>query len=87
VALALGDFAVFALGEIDLGQSNTYNMVDVIDNIRTDTITGGAFDNFDGIATVNQSAGSLNNQANVIDIAVSGSKINVSLNPGGGGLP
>jgi hypothetical protein len=84
VALALGDFAVFALGEIDLGQTNTWNLVDVIDLIRTDTITGASFDNFDGIAMVNQSAGSLNNQANLIDIAVSGSTVEVVLNPGAG---
>jgi hypothetical protein len=85
VALALGDFAVFALGEIDLGQTNTYNRVEVIELTRTDIITD-SFNGFDGIVTVNQSAGAMNNQANLIDIAVSGSKISVNLNPGDGGL-
>jgi hypothetical protein len=68
-AIALGDFTVFALGEIDLGQWNTNNFVDVIDNVRTDTIAGGAFSAFSGIVKVNQAAGSMNNQANVLDIA------------------
>jgi hypothetical protein len=68
-AIALGDFTVFALGEIDLGQFNTDNYVDVVDQLRSDTITGGAFAGFSGIVKVNQSAGSMNNQANMLDIA------------------
>jgi hypothetical protein len=69
-AIALADFATFALGEIDLGQFNTWNLVDVIDTIRTDTITN-SFNGFDGIVMVNQSAGAINNQANKIDIGAS----------------
>ena len=70
LAVALGDHVVHALGELDLGQFNTFNEVDVIDQVRTDTIAGGAFNGFSGVAMVNQSSGSINNQANVVDIAV-----------------
>ena len=69
LAAALGDSVVHALGEADLGQFNTYNNVDVIDQVRTDTISN-AFNGFTGVAMVNQSSGSINNQANVVDIAV-----------------
>jgi hypothetical protein len=68
-AIALGEFTVFALGEIDLGQFNTWNWVNVKDQIRSDIIAGGAFAGFAGIVKVNQSAGSMNNQANLVDIA------------------
>lgn len=70
LAIAIGDEAVYALGEADLGQFNTRNLVDVIDQVRTDEISGGSFDGFAGVAMVNQSSGSVNNQANVVDIAV-----------------
>jgi hypothetical protein len=70
LAVALGDRVVHALGEADLGQYNTFNEVDVTDQVRTDTISGGSFSNFSGVAMVNQSSGSINNQANVVDIAV-----------------
>jgi hypothetical protein len=70
LAIAVGDPAVYALGEADLGQFNTYNYVDTIDQIRTDTIDGGSFDGFAGVAMVNQSSGSVNNQANIVDIAI-----------------
>jgi hypothetical protein len=68
-SIALGDPTVFALGEIDLGQFNTFNYVNVDLQTRSDTIAGGAFANFDGIVKINQSAGSMNNQANLVDIA------------------
>ena len=71
VAIAIGDPAVYALGEADLGQFNTFNKVDVIDQTRSDTIQNGTLKNFAGIAQINQSAGSVNNQANVVDIAIS----------------
>lgn len=70
LAVALGDHVVHALGEADLGQYNTFNQVDVTDQVRTDTISGGSFANFQGVAMVNQSSGSINNQANVVDLAV-----------------
>lgn len=85
VAIALGDFAVFALGEIDLGQVNAYNLVDVIDTVRTDTIDGGSFDGFSGIAQVSQSSGSVNNQSNLVDIAISTSFDLPFTNGNGGG--
>lgn len=70
IAIAVGTDAVYALGEADLGQYNTANLADVTDQTRTDTIAG-SFGNFAGIASVNQAAGALNNQANVVDVAVS----------------
>jgi hypothetical protein len=69
MAVALADDAVFALGEADLGQFNTFNLIDVVDQVRTDTVAGGAFAGFSGVAMVNQSSGAVNNQANVLDIA------------------
>ncbi|MCL4684452.1 hypothetical protein KJ059_06820 [Myxococcota bacterium] len=69
LSIAVAEPAVYALGESNLGQFNTYNTVDVIDQLRTDQITGGSFDGFAGVAMVNQSSGSINNQANVVDIA------------------
>jgi len=70
LAVALGDHVVHALGEADLGQFNSFNEVNVIDQVRTDTISGDSFSGFSGVAMVNQSSGSINNQANVVDIAV-----------------
>lgn len=70
IAIALGDFATFALGELDLGQFNTWNLVNVNAAQRFDAITA-SFNGFSGVAMVNQSAGAINNQANVVDIAVS----------------
>lgn len=81
-AIALADFATFALGEIDLGQFNTWNLVDVVDSVRTDSITN-SFNGFDGIVMVNQSAGSINNQANKIDIGVSLGALDSLPGPGG----
>lgn len=78
LSIAVADPAVYALGEANLGQFNTYNTVDVIDQLRTDQITGGSFDGFAGVAMVNQSAGSINNQANVVDIATT-NEISVSV--------
>ncbi len=69
LSIAVADPAVYALGEANLGQFNTYNLVDVIDMVRVDSIAGGSFDGFAGVAMVNQSSGSINNQANVVDIA------------------
>lgn len=80
LSIAVADPAVYALGEANLGQFNTYNTVDVIDQLRTDQITGGSFDGFAGVAMVNQSSGSINNQANVVDIATTNEiAVNVQL--------
>jgi len=70
LSIALADRASYALGEADLGQFNTWNVVNVTNVTRTDTISG-SFGGFSGVAMVNQSAGAINNQANVLDIAVS----------------
>jgi hypothetical protein len=70
LAISLGDHVVHALGELDLGQFNTWNQAENFAQVRTDTIAGGAFNGFSGVAMVNQSSGSINNQANVVDIAV-----------------
>jgi hypothetical protein len=68
-AIAVGRFAVYALGEADLGQFNTGGFVNVAFQTRSDTISG-SFGAASGIVQVNQSAGSLNNQANVVQVAV-----------------
>jgi hypothetical protein len=70
VAIALGDFAVYALGEANLGQFNTFNNANTVGGTRLDTVTA-SFSGFTGIAAVNQSAGVINNQANLVDVAVS----------------
>jgi len=69
VAIAVGSQVVYALGEADLGQFNTGNYANVTDQTRSDSITA-SFNNASGIVQVNQSAGSLNNQANVVQVAV-----------------
>jgi len=78
LSIAVAEPAVYALGEANLGQFNTFNTVDVIDQVRTDSISGGSFDGFAGVAMVNQSSGSINNQANVVDIATT-NEISVSV--------
>jgi hypothetical protein len=70
LAIAVGEPAVYALGEVDLGQFNTNQSVEATDQIRSDTIEGGSFNGFAGVAMVNQSSGSMNNQANAVTIAV-----------------
>jgi len=70
VAIAVATTVVYALGEADLGQFNTGNWANVQDQNRSDSITG-SFGAASGIVQVNQSSGSLNNQANVVQVAVS----------------
>jgi hypothetical protein len=69
LAIALGDDSRFAVGEADLGQFNAYNFAKANVLTRADTIQGGAFAGFSGVAMVNQAAGIANNQANQVDIA------------------
>jgi hypothetical protein len=71
VGIALGDFAVFSLGETDLGQFNTYNSANILAGLSNFDTISGSFNEFNGVAAVNQSAGALNNQANAVSIAVS----------------
>jgi hypothetical protein len=70
LAIAVGEPAVYALGEADLGQFNTFQSVEASDDFRSDTIASGTLSGFAGVAMVNQSSGSMNNQANAVDIAV-----------------
>ena len=69
VAVAIGDQSIYALAESDLGQFNTKNYVDVVDQIRTDSVSS-SFGGATGVFSVNQASGSFNNQANVVSIAV-----------------
>ena len=68
VALAVADNAWVALAEADLGQFNAFNWVREVGTVKSDTITGSINGNI-GIVGVNQSAGNMNNQANVVSIA------------------
>lgn len=68
VAIALGDRSSFALGDLELGQFNQQNLVDVSDQIRVDLIAGGAFSGFAGVVQINQASGAVNNQANLLDV-------------------
>ncbi len=58
-----------ALAESDLGQFNTANTVLETNVTKTATITGSVNNNT-GVVGVNQSAGNMANQANVVSIAV-----------------
>ena len=69
LAMSIADNAIISLGETDLGQENTFNDVESDLVNRTDTINTMAFNGYDGVAMVNQSSGSTNNQANAVNIA------------------
>jgi hypothetical protein len=68
VALALGMTPIASLSEADLGQSITAGVVTETDSITQDQIAGLAFNMAAGVISVNQAAGSGNNQANTISI-------------------
>ncbi len=68
VALAVGDGVAVAMSEADLGQLNAYSIVREIGTLKSDTITGSINEN-SGIVGVNQSAGNMNNQANIVSIS------------------
>ncbi len=68
VAMAIGDGVAVAMSEADLGQLNAWNIVREIGTLKTDTITGSVNNN-SGIVGVNQSAGNMNNQANIVSIS------------------
>jgi hypothetical protein len=68
VALAVTGTTFVAMSEADLGQKNAYNGSFGFGTARLDTICHSI--NFNkGIVGVNQSAGSMNNQANTVSIA------------------
>lgn len=68
VAAAVGLGAVFALSEADLGQETSHNHVDELSTVKHATITGSINGN-SGIVNVNQSAGNMNNQGNVVSVS------------------
>jgi hypothetical protein len=57
-----------ALAEADLGQATANNDVTEINSVKLDLILNSVNDNH-GITNVNQSAGNMNNQANVVSLA------------------
>jgi hypothetical protein len=73
VAIALGDFGVFALDEVNAGQFNNFNFAQTRALKRTNTIND-SFNNYDGITATIQNNGSNTNNANVSAIAASTQK-------------
>jgi hypothetical protein len=82
VAAAIGEGAVVALSDADLGQLNSGNHVDELETVKTATINGSINGNT-GVVNVNQSTGNMNNQGNVVSIAAitSGAFINTNSAP------
>ncbi|RLA87145.1 MAG: hypothetical protein DRG40_01090, partial [Deltaproteobacteria bacterium] len=70
IVFAVASEALVALAEADLGQTNASNTVREIGTVRFDVIDDSVNGNR-GIVNVNQSAGNMNNQANVISISAS----------------
>ncbi len=81
LAVAVGLNAFVALSEADLGQSNTGNTVDEIATVKLDRIDNSINGNA-GIVSVNQSSGSMNNQAAAVSMAVRTSSVSLSSIPG-----
>lgn len=69
-SLAVGKTSIAALSEADLGMVNTNNVSCEIHVNKSDRIVGSAFNGASGITSINQSAGSMNNQANVVSASV-----------------
>ena len=67
-SVSLGITAVASLAEADLGQTATAGTINDSSSINSDTLTT-AFGGVSGVASVNQSSGSLNNQSNTVSIA------------------
>jgi hypothetical protein len=76
VALAANGYALVALAETDLGQLNAVNVVETSYGFKIDTICNSINYN-KGIVGVNQSAGNMNNQANVVSIAATGFQLGI----------
>jgi hypothetical protein len=70
VALAIGTTPVASLAEVDLGQTITASTETETDSITQDQISGFAFGAASGVISVNQAAGSSNNQANALAVTV-----------------
>jgi hypothetical protein len=71
IAANLVDTGLVALSESFLTMTNVGNSYQAFDGVRTAEITG-SFNGFAGIGQVNQSPGSMNNQANNVSVAYSG---------------
>lgn len=69
-SLAVGVGSIAAISEADLGMVNAWNVSNEVDGVKTDIITAGALGTAKGIINVNQSSGSMNNQANVVSAAM-----------------
>jgi len=70
IVIAVASEALVALAEADLGQTNARNTVIETGTVRLDSIQDSINGNC-GVVNVNQSAGNMNNQANVISISAS----------------
>jgi len=68
-----GDDGVVAANDTYLTQKNSANWAFPSYALNVNTVTN-SFNNFTGIGQVNQAAGSMNNQANVVSIAYTGPK-------------
>jgi len=77
VAAAVGIGSEFAMSEGDLGQETSHNHVDELETVKVSSINGSISAN-SGIVNVNQSAGNMNNQGNVVSFSAitSGAFIN-----------
>jgi len=71
ISAGIGGVGVVASNETYLTQSNTLGLVNANFPINSNSISG-SFSGFTGIGQVNQSAGSLNNQANIVSISYVG---------------
>jgi hypothetical protein len=60
---------IVALAEADLGQLNANNSVTEHSTVKLDWING-SINNNHGVTSVNQSAGNMNNQANIVSISI-----------------
>jgi hypothetical protein len=72
-ALVSTDKDVAAMTEVAVEQTSYFNTLYSELDYSFDTISN-SFNNFTGIGQVNQAAGSMNNQANIVSIAYTGPK-------------
>jgi len=82
LAAGVAENAVYALGDLELGQTGQDNVVDVKDQIRLAIIANGTFNGWQGVVQLNNNAGHKSAQANVVDLAVAndvGLAVDVSL--------
>lgn len=70
VAMSVGIGAIACLSEADLGMVNAMNTSTETGVALADTLSNGSLSGSRGIVSVNQSSGCMNNQANVVAVAV-----------------